>query len=85
MIQNIAMKHWHMLTSDPTLSQEFKDPPPIFVYKRGPNIHSRLVQGSLNTVAKQTLLTPLRDGNYPVAIVLSAATQTHKVWKNIQC
>ncbi|CAB1318122.1 unnamed protein product [Coregonus sp. 'balchen'] len=54
MIKNIVMKHWHMLTSDPTLSQEFKDPP-----------YSRLVQASLNMGAKQTLLMPLRDGNYP--------------------
>lgn len=63
MIRNIAMKHWHTLTSDVALSQEFKELP-LFVYKWGPNLRSRLVWASLSTGSK-TLLTPLRDGSYP--------------------
>lgn len=61
MIKNIWMKYWHMLTSDPTLSHQFKEPP----NKRAPNLHSGLVQASFNTVLYKTLLTPLRDGSYP--------------------
>ena len=64
MIKNTVMKYWHILTSDPALTQHFKDPP-LFVYKRGPNLRDKLVRANILPQPKQTLLAPIKPGNYP--------------------
>lgn len=64
MFSNTIMKHWHLLTSDPALNQQFMHPP-LFVYKRAPYLCNKLVRAYLRTGPSQSLLAPLRDGNYP--------------------
>lgn len=64
MIKNTVLKRWHILTSDPALTQHFKDPP-LFVYKRGPNLKDKLVRDNILPRPKQTLLAQLELGNYP--------------------
>lgn len=64
MLKNTVLKHWHLLSSDPALGSKFKDPP-LFVYKRAFNLHNKLVRASFSTGPTQSLLAPIRDGNYP--------------------
>ncbi len=54
--------------TDLALNQHFKDPT-LFVFKRGPNLHSRLVRADILPHPKQSLLAPVRVTS-PVATVL---------------
>lgn len=63
-IKKTVKKHWHILTTDPALSDLFQDPP-LFVHKRGPNLRNKLIRANILPPPKQTLLTPIKEGNYP--------------------
>ncbi len=64
------------MTSDPAAAQHFKDPP-LFVYRRGPNLRNKVVQANIKVNSKQTLLAPLKDGNYPCG----HCAQCHNTWR----
>lgn len=73
--KNNILKYWHVLISDPALTQHFKDPP-LFVYKRGPNQQNKLVRASIHHNPRQTLQAPLKQGNYP----FGNCAQCHKIY-----
>ncbi len=64
MIKNTILKHWHLISNDPSLNRKFKEPP-LFVYRQGPNLRNRVVRASIRTVPNQTLLAPLRNVRNP--------------------
>ncbi len=76
MFKNTILKYWHILTTDPALTQHFKDPS-LFVYKRVPNLRNKLVRASTLPSPRQTLLTSLKQGNYPCG----NCAQCHNTWK----
>ena len=63
-VRDTITKHWPILASDPTLAQLFNEPP-LFVYRRGPNLRNKLVRANIKPSPKQTRLFPLKNGNYP--------------------
>lgn len=63
-LQNTILRHWPVFASDPALALQFKDPP-LFFYIRGLNSRNKLVWANIKEGPKQTLLPPLKDGNYP--------------------
>ena len=56
-------KHWHVLSSDPTLGRSFSAPPHI-VYKRPPNLRNLLVRSHLRQDTPAHFLSDIPDGNY---------------------
>lgn len=64
MIKNTTLKHWHLIADDPSLNGKFREPP-LFVYRRGPNLRNRVVRVTIHTVSNQTPLASLKNGNYP--------------------
>jgi hypothetical protein len=58
-------KHWHILSSDPALPAELKNPP-LIVYRRGRNLRDKLVHANCQPQKKisQALLRPLPNGSY---------------------
>lgn len=66
MIKSIFKKHWHLLSSDPELSDIFKHPP-LIVYKRARNLKDSLVHARFQSTSprtSQSLLSPIQKGNY---------------------
>lgn len=55
-------KHWHLLSSDPTLDKSFQVPPRL-VYRRAPNIRDIVVKSDLPPKKMHTFLDDLPDGN----------------------
>ena len=60
--EKIIKKHWHVLSSDPTLDKTFQIPPRL-VYRRAPNIRDIVVKSDLPPKKSHTFLDDLPDGN----------------------
>jgi len=68
--KSTIIKYWHILTSDTALTQHFKDPP-LFVFKRGPNLQNKLVRANNYQVLDRHFWLP---SNMKI-------TQCHNTWK----
>jgi len=77
-IKNTIMKYWHLISDDPSLQDKFRDPP-LFVSRRGPNLRNRVVKACIKSAPTQTLLAPLKDGNYPCGNC-AQCNNTHKTY-----
>ena len=61
--EKVIKKHWHILSSDPSLANCFTVPPRM-VHKRPPNLRNLLVRSHLQQPAPSHFLTKIPDGNY---------------------
>ena len=57
MIRNIITKHWHVLQSDPTMSNICSDPP-LFCFRRSRSLRDRLVHSDLTPPSPSWLPSP---------------------------
>ena len=62
-IRHSIEKHWHILSSDPTIGHAFRDLP-VFAHKRARNLRDTLVRADLYNPPKHFLST-LPSGNFP--------------------
>ena len=60
--KRIIKRHWHLLSSDPTLGKSFSIPPRL-VYRRAPSIKDRVVHSDLPPIKPQTFMDTLPNGN----------------------
>ena len=62
-VKKIVQKYWYILATDPTIGHVFKTPP-LFAYKRAPNLRNSLVRADCYVPPKHFMSDP-RPGNFP--------------------
>jgi len=83
MIKSIFKKHWHLLSSDPELSDIYRYPP-LNVHKLARNLKDSLVHARFQSVsprASQSLLSPITKCNNTFKTHVFCHPRTGKKYK----
>ena len=62
-VKNAVKKHWHILSSDPTIAKAFSTPP-IFANKRAKNLSDKLIKNDIYIEPQHFMSSP-PSGNFP--------------------